>query len=243
MTKSLVQRSEKYWERKNQLHSARALAFALMLGLLVFLLSTHLLEAWVVRILLDGALEPWLFIAAIIATFLALGLYSFALSRLVLHVAYRIDNLRMARTLLLGVFCIVYLVVVTSMKEIPLLVPMAFAKVFSAFLFFRFWESQIQSFRMLHKEMAHPRAFLVSMRAFLVCRWIACACWFLVFFGFALSLISADPIIAMSGLESLCLLGAFFLVFRIFVRNPLAHPKWTTGAAVKKASSGSVDNT
>jgi hypothetical protein len=230
-----MSKSEIYTLRKHHLISARIYAFFLMTCLLVFLLSAHLVEAWVVRYLLDRELKDWHFLLAILCVFLALGVYTFAHSRFVLHIAYRIDNLRMARTLLLSSFLIVYLVVVTSLKEIPVLVPVAVAKIYSAFLFFRFWESQIKSFRVRHKELAHPRAFLVSMKAFLVCRWIVCACWFLVFFGFALSLISSDPVIAMSGLESVCLLGAFYILFRIFVRNPLAHPKWNEMSPLKKA--------
>lgn len=218
--------SPTYFQRKEWLGAARRYAIALSLIFVVLLLAANFAEVFVVRVIIQQARSIGEVIGLLIGVFVGLGLYTFVLARLTLHLVYRLNSARWASTVTLGLFLAVYVFTLPDKRDTAALIPLATSKVFSLLLFVRFWESQISGFRQRHKNMNHPRMFLVSWPAFLVCRWLLAACWLLSYFGFALAVVSADPVINMTGWESVTLIGALYGIFRIFVRNPLAHPEW-----------------
>ncbi len=217
--------SRTYSRRKHQLFVARTTALFMVSAFLAFLLFASLTEAWLVRVVFLGSdFTLTGFVLAVGAVGLSLGVYALALSRLILHFTYRAESDRIAKIVVLGLFFVAYGVLLAVLRDLQSVIPLLIAKLFAILLYFRFWQSQLHLSRVRHGENRRPREFLLSMRSFLVCRWIFLANWLLLCLGFALSLVSADPIVNMAGWESVLMLGGFYLLFQVFVRNPHAHP-------------------
>jgi hypothetical protein len=216
--------SASYNRRRQSVLWARGSALAAGGFFLLMLVSGCMVESWLVKQFASvnvGLLEFVIYLSSV-GCFLFL--YSLGLCRLTLHFSYWLESLRSVRFGIQVLFLLAYGYAITGLDDIRLLLPVAASKVLSAFLFFRFWESQIVYLRLRRRKRPQPREFLLSGRAFFVCRWILVACWLLHCLGFALSLLSSDPVVDLAGWESLLLLGGFYLLFRVFVRNPYAHP-------------------
>lgn len=222
----MAKRSGDYQRRRDQLLVARALALSLVCLFLASLCGANWLESWIVRLILEGQVGLGEAIRLVFVVFVGLGLYTLVVARMTLHLTYRLERAGLAKTLIVVLLLLAYGFVLSKQQDIPVLLPLAAAKAFAVLLFFRFWDCQIRSFRLGNHGLQPSRYFLASWSAFLVGRWLFAACWLTSALGFALSLVSADPIIAMTGWESLMLLGGLYFLFRIFVRNPLAHPAW-----------------
>ena len=218
--------SSDYQRRREQLVVARALAVSLVCVFLASLFAANWLESWIVRRIIEGQVGIAEAVYLVLAVFLGLGFYTLVVARMTLHLTYRLERAGLAKTLTLVLLMLAYGFVLSKQQDIPVLLPLAAAKAFAVLLFFRFWDCQIRSLRLGNQGFQPSRYFLASWSAFMVCRWLFAACWLTSALGFALSLVSADPIIAMTGGESLMLLGGLYFLFRIFVRNPLAHPAW-----------------
>jgi len=215
--------SADYYRRRRQLVRARWLLATILPASIGLLVVLCLAEGWALRFILLTPL-PWgglLGMCACIVLFLAI--YSVSMARVALHIVYHIERSGFARTAVSVAFVIAYVFVFTKLPAPQTVLPLAAGKLFSVFLFFRFWQSQLSEARLRLRSHTPPRIFLVSRQAFLVCRWVVMACFLLCALGFALALVSVHPIIDMEGWEGLMLLGTFYFLFRIFVRNPNAY--------------------
>lgn len=216
--------SASYHRRRQNLLWARGAALAAGGFFLLLLVTGSLVESWLVKRFALSDMGFVSFVIFVIGVGFFLFIYSLALSRLTLHFSYWLERTRTVRFVVQVLFLIAYGYAITSMRDVRLLIPVAVSKVFSIFLYFRFWESQIASLRLRRRNRPQAREFLLSVRAFLVCRWILVASWLLLCLGFALSLVSSDPVVDFTGWEAVLLLGGFYLLFRVFVRNQYAHP-------------------
>lgn len=95
--------------------------------------------------------------------------------------------------------------------------PLAYSKMVSFWLLMRFWRDHSEGCRT-------PLRTQYRFMGLGVCSRVLVTCWMLVCLGFTLALVSSEPVGAMSAGESLALLSSLYLLFRAFVRNPLAHP-------------------
>lgn len=216
--------SASYHRRRQNLFLAKSAALAAGGFFLLLLVTVSLVESWLVKRFAFTYTGSANFVFFLSGVGFFLFIYSLALSRLTLHFSYWLERTRTARFVVQVLFLIAYGFAITSMRDVRLLIPVAVSKIFSVFLFFRFWESQIASLRLRRRNRPQPREFLLSLKAFLICRWILMACWLLLCLGFALSLVSSDPVVDLTGWEAVLLLGGFYLLFRAFVRNQYAHP-------------------
>ena len=187
---------------------------------LLLLIAANLGEAWVVVSVMDGTttVVNWLLVVA--ASFVGLAVYTAILAGVALYLTGSLELSGTQRTLLSLAFVLVYGAAVSKSSNLHVVAPLACAKLFSMWLFLKFWDAQAVP---PWKRGVHRFAW----SGFFLGRWLLVACWLLNCLGFSLALVSSDPIIAMSAGESLALLGALFLLFRMFVRNPLAQPEET----------------
>ena len=120
------------------------------------------------------------------------------------------------------IFIILYLTLsyTTGIKDI---VSLGVSKLCIISLYFHFWNSQLTEARLKTRSKLIPYIFIVSWRAFFICRWVLISCWLLSSLGFALALVASHPIIKLEGWEGLILMITFYFLFKLFVRNPNAH--------------------
>jgi hypothetical protein len=225
--------SAEYYRRRSQLVRARWLLATLIPFSIGLLVVFSLAEGWVVRWLLSSNLGLGGLAATFIAIVAFLAIYCVGMARVTLHMVYHIEHAGVARTAVIGAFLVAYVFVFTKLPSPQTVFPLAAGKLFSIFLFFRFWQSQLAETRLRARTLTSPRVFIVSFRAFLVSVWVVIACFLLCALGFALALASMHPVIDLDGWEGLMLLATFYFLFRIFVRNPNAHalpsfifPRW-----------------
>jgi len=216
--------SAEYYRRRSQLVRARWLLATLIPTSIAFLVLLSLAEGWVVRWLLQANLSVGGLIGVFAGTAMFLGVYCVGMARVSLHIVYHIEHAGIARTAVISAFLIAYIFVFTKLPSPQTVFPLAAGKLLSIFLFFRFWQSQLAQTRLSTRAHISPRVFIVSFDAFFVCLWVVLACFLLCALGFALALASVHPIIDLEGWEGLMLLSTFYFLFRIFVRNPNAHP-------------------
>ncbi len=215
--------SAEYYKRRSQLVRARWLLATLIPVSIALLVTLSLAEGWVVRWLLSTP-TGWGRLAAVLAGIAAfLAIYCLGMARVALHIVYHIEHAGVARTAVIAAFLVAYVFVFTKLPSPQTVLPLAAGKLLSIFLFFRFWQSQLSETRLRLRAHVSPRVFIVSLEAFLVCAWVVMACFLLCALGFALALASVHPVIEFEGWEGLMLLGTFYFLFRIFVRNPNAH--------------------
>ena len=191
---------------------------------MVSLFGISLFEVWMVR--------EWLPLAETVKQFLgqfgflAVGLfvYSFLVARMVLALIYHIDNAGFVQTTVMLALALFYASLMWVLPHSEAVILLGFSKLLGVFLFSLFWRNQLLEERWRNREVP-PTIFFTSLRAFLVCRWVLLAVWLLKSLGLALALVTVHPVIQLSVAEGMMLLGSFFLLFSIFVRNPLAH-RW-----------------
>jgi hypothetical protein len=215
--------SADYYRRRTHILRARVLVMGLLLLCMGFLLLVCIGEGWTVRFMLSQSLSFMQTGLYALAIMMVIGVYCCVLARLALYISYHLDHSKIAQALILVPFVAVYLFLFLKLTNIRAILPLATSKLFATFLFFSFWQSQMNEARIQMRLKAAPRIFIVSWHAFFVCRWVLAACWLLLTLGFALAVVSTHPVVDMEGWEGVALLGTFFLVFRAFVRNPNAH--------------------
>ena len=188
-------------------------------GLMAFLfLLAGCLELRVVDALMrEGqSLAGWLLTAA--AAFAGLAFFVVILARLSLWVTIFFGPGSTSLLLLSLWLLVLFVWELWTTHSLHVLTPLMFSKFCCVWLFMRFWVVR-------RKRAAWREGGRLRSGEFFVCRRLLVACWLLACLGFALALVSADPVRAMSAAESLVLLGVMFVLFMVFVRNPLAHPR------------------
>lgn len=215
--------SSEYYKRKWHLIRARALLMALLSASILLLLGISVAEGWVVSSLLMPGNTSFLIFTHMFSVGLFLAVFCVVLARMALHITYHVEHARVAQTGVTTLFLLVYVFILTQLQHPQQVVYLSVSKLFSIFLFFSFWQSQLSEVRMAYKLKPPPRIFIASWKAFFVCKWVLASCWLLSALGFALALVAVHPIVDLEGWEGIALLSTFFLLFRIFVRNPHAH--------------------
>lgn len=215
--------SVEYKRRRAHLFRARLWLIALLTLSVISLIAISLSESWAVRILLSSPVSFFELITIAVLIVFFLLTYCIILARMALHITYHLEDARVALTLVTALFMGVYFVV---WNYVPYPLPVLFlaaSKILSIFLCFRFWKAQLSETRLRMRTTWLPKIYIVSWRAFFVCRWVIGACWLLSALGLALALVSTHPVIDLKGWEGIVLLGTFYFLFRAFVNNPHAH--------------------
>lgn len=217
------ERSPEYLRRKSQLLRARIWLVSLVSLSLTLLVILSLGEAWATRILMSSPLTWFELLSVGVLIGVFLFVYCIILARMALHITYHTENARVAQTFVTTLCLVVYAFLFTYLHNPLPVVFLAASKLLAIFLFFLFWQSQLSETRLRLRSRVLPRIYIVSWKAFFVSRWVLAACWLLCALGIALALVSTHPIIELDGWEGVSLLVTFYLLFRIFVRNPNAH--------------------
>lgn len=229
LTEKLNERSPEYIRRRNQLLRARSWLVGLVgfsLGLLIVL---SIGEAWATRVLMSTPLTRIELTSLGLLTGIFQFVYCVILARMALHISYHVEHARVAQTFVTTLCLVVYAFLFTYLHNpLPVLF-LAASKLLAIFLFFTFWNSQLSETRLRMRSRVLPKVYILSWRAFFVCRWVLGACWLLCALGLALALVSTHPVIEMGGVEGGSLLLTFYFLFRIFVRNPNAHAGYGEG--------------
>ena len=159
-------------------------------------------------------------------SFLSIGLfmYSFVMARLMLHMIYHMEHARLVQTSVLGGVTLCYCFIMWRSPQTAAVTFLATSKVLGMFLFSSFWKVMLLEEFWRRQNSAHvPRTYLVSWKAFFICRWVLLASWLILNLGLALALIAEHPVIQLDIWEGLILLLTFFVLFQIFAKNPNAH--------------------
>jgi hypothetical protein len=150
---------------------------------------------------------------------------SFALSLLCLQLTAAAQAAGLAETAVLLLFAAAY----TSVARQSLIHPMLYlvtGKILVTVLLARFWHAKFREFRMRFRERPTTRFFLERRNRFLSCLWVVFGSWSVTLLAFALALAESQTLLQLQGWEGLSLLGTFFGLFWIFVRNPHSHPEF-----------------
>ena len=120
-------------------------------------------------------------------------------------------------------FICAYFLLLYTTSGVKEILALGFSKLCIISLYYHFWRSQIIENRLKKHLSILPAYFLLSWRAFFICKWVLIACWLLSSLGFAIALVSSHPIIKLEGWEGIIIMITFYFLFKLFVRNPNAH--------------------
>jgi hypothetical protein len=215
--------SAEYYRRRSQLVRARLLLATLLPAAIALLVALSLVESGVVQWLTTAPFTPLSLALFTLGMAVFLFLYSLGLARVTLQIVYHTEHSGIARAVVTCAFIAAYIFVFLKLPSPQIILSLAMSKLFSVFLFFRFWQSQLSFSRLSSRYPIEARSFLLEWRAFFKCRWVVMASFLLCSLGFAMALASLHPVIQLGAWESTMLLGTFFLLFRIFAQNPNAH--------------------
>lgn len=215
--------SADYQRRKNHRLKARVKVFTFIGALFWSLVALSTIEGAVVRFLIQGpvSLTNYILFGILIVMFLLV--YSLLLSRLIVHILYNLEHAAIAQTITTSTTLLVYAFVFYKFKNIQPLTYLALAKILSITLLFRFWRLRFFETHDRLKSALAPQRFILSWKAFLICKWVLVACFLLMFLGLALALVSTHPVIDLEGWEGIVIILSFYFVFRAFAQNPNAH--------------------
>jgi hypothetical protein len=214
--------SADYYKRKQHLFKKRLKFLFILFSSVSFLLFLSISEGYALKLLLSknfSFIEISLILILISIYLLA---YNIILSKIYLHICYYFENKKTPSLIIMTIFIILYLTLsyTTGIKDI---VSLGVSKLCIISLYFHFWNSQLTEARLKTRSKLIPYIFIVSWRAFFICRWVLISCWLLSSLGFALALVASHPIIKLEGWEGLILMITFYFLFKLFVRNPNAH--------------------
>ena len=212
-----------YHRRRSQLIRARAALGVYIAAALAGLAGICLLEAWWVRWLIASRLDWGKGSFALVSIFVLVVVYCIGTARVTLHIVYHLDRAGLARNAVLFAFSLAYVFVLYKLPSPQTILPLAAGKQFAIFLFFSFWQSQVFQARVSLRSSAANVVFDLGWKSFWVCKWVLCACFLLNCLGLALAIVSVHPVIEMEGWEGVMLMGTFFFLFYIFVRNPVSN--------------------
>ncbi|APJ02744.1 hypothetical protein [Silvanigrella aquatica] len=218
--------SADYYKRKHHLLKKRLSLFFILISSVTFLLFLSISEGFALKVLLSKnfSLTEINFILIIIGIYLLA--YNIILSRITLHICYHFENKKLPSVIIIAIFIITYFMFSINASEAKNIISLGISKICIISLYFNFWNSQLVETRLQMRTNIIPYIFIVSWHAFFICRWVLIACWLLSSLGFALALVSSHPIIKLEGWEGLIIMFTFYLLFKLFVRNPNAHANY-----------------
>lgn len=217
--------SADYYKRKHHLFIKRVIFLFILFSSVSFLLFLSISEGFALKILLSKNFSFIEVSVILILIGIYLLAYNIILSRIYLHICYHFENKKTPSLIIMTIFIIVYLFL-SFTTEIKDIVSLGVSKLCIISLYFNFWNSQLIEARLKTRSNIIPYIYIVSWRAFFICRWVLIACWLLSSLGFALALVSSHPIIKLEGWEGLILMFTFYFLFKLFVRNPNAHANY-----------------
>jgi hypothetical protein len=215
--------SADYYKRKQHLMKKRLVFFFILVSSVSFLLFLSISEGWSLKILLSQNFSILTLFLILVLISLYLMVYNILLSRITLHICYHFENKKIPSLVIIVIFVFLYVFISFNTSEVKNIVPLGASKICIISLYFNFWTSQISETCMQMRLKIIPSFFLISLRAFFICRWVLIACWLLSAMGIALALVASDPIVQLGGWEGLILMATFYFLFKLFVRNPNAH--------------------
>ncbi len=214
--------SADYYKRKQHLFKKRLKFLFILFSSVSFLLFLSISEGYALKLLLSKNFSFIEISVILILISIYLLAYNIILSKIYLHICYHFENKKTPSLIIMTIFIILYLTLsyTTGIKDI---VSLGVSKLCIISLYFHFWNSQLKEARLKTRSKLIPYIFIVSWRAFFICRWVLISCWLLSSLGFALALVASHPIIKLEGWEGLILMITFYFLFKLFVRNPNAH--------------------
>ncbi|KAB8036244.1 hypothetical protein GCL60_15780 [Silvanigrella paludirubra] len=214
--------SADYYKRKQHLFKKRLKFLFILFSSVSFLLFLSISEGYALKLLLSKNFSFIEISVILILISIYLLAYNIILSKIYLHICYYFENKKTPSLIIMTIFIILYLTLsyTTGIKDI---VSLGVSKLCIISLYFHFWNSQLTEARLKTRSKLIPYIFIVSWRAFFICRWVLISCWLLSSLGFALALVASHPIIKLEGWEGLILMITFYFLFKLFVRNPNAH--------------------
>ena len=214
--------SADYYKRKQHLFKKRLKFLFILFSSVSFLLFLSISEGYALKLLLSKNFSFIEISVILILISIYLLAYNIILSKIYLHICYYFENKKTPSLIIMTIFIILYLTLsyTTGIKDI---VSLGVSKLCIISLYFHFWNSQLTEARLKTRSKLIPYIFIVSWRAFFICRWVLISCWLLSNLGFALALVASHPIIKLEGWEGLILMITFYFLFKLFVRNPNAH--------------------
>ena len=214
--------SADYYKRKQHIFKKRLKFLFILFSSVSFLLFLSISEGYALKLLLSKNFSFIEISVILILISIYLLAYNIILSKIYLHICYYFENKKTPSLIIMTIFIILYLTLsyTTGIKDI---VSLGVSKLCIISLYFHFWNSQLTEARLKTRSKLIPYIFIVSWRAFFICRWVLISCWLLSSLGFALALVASHPIIKLEGWEGLILMITFYFLFKLFVRNPNAH--------------------
>lgn len=215
--------SSDYYKRKQHLLKKRLSIFLVLIFSVTFLILLSVSEGIALKILLSKnfTVIEISFILILISIFLIA--YNIFLSRIYLHICYHFENPKTPSNIIMTLFICAYFLLLYTTSGVKEILALGFSKLCIISLYYHFWRSQIIENRLKKHLSILPANFLLSWRAFFICKWVLIACWLLSSLGFAIALVSSHPIIKLEGWEGIIIMITFYFLFKLFVRNPNAH--------------------
>ncbi|BBH51950.1 hypothetical protein [Fluviispira sanaruensis] len=223
MENKIRELSKEYYKRKHHLLKKRIIFIFILTFSVSFLLLLSISESWALKIFISKSFSISDMFVVLFFTSLYLFIYNILLSRITLHICYHFESKKIPSFIILFLFIIVYTIISYNAPEFKNILSLGLSKICIISLYFRFWVSRLSETRLKLRITKAPSIYLVSWRAFFVCRWVLVACWLLSSLGFALALVVSHPIINLEGWEGVLLMLTYYFLFSFFVRNPNAH--------------------
>lgn len=201
---------------------ARTFLFLVIPTLVFGIAFMCLVEVSCLELLFRSAHDPVKFSLMCAAVIFLLLFLSFSLSLLCLYLTEAAQAAGLAETAVFLLFAGAY----ASVARQSLLQPILYlvtGKILVTVLFARFWHAKFREYRMRFKSRPSARFFLEQQKRFFSCGWVVVGSWWLTALAFALALVESQTLLQLQGWEGLSLLGTFFGLFWIFVRNPYSH--------------------
>lgn len=215
--------SKEYKKRKSQVLNTYLGLWVWVTMSLLLVLGVSVAESWIVQALLFRVLNGQELLGSIFALVFFASLYSFLLARLTLHLSYYIEHKKIAQTAVSFLLLSGYTFFFLRWSQSKPIVFLALGKLLTFFLFSTFWETRLMETRWKGNGEYSSRIFLNSFSAFMSCRWVMIACWLFQHLAVSVALFSVHPLVHVTGWEGLTVMMVFYILFRIFVRNPHAH--------------------
>ncbi|WGL58703.1 hypothetical protein QEJ31_09190 [Pigmentibacter sp. JX0631] len=215
--------SSDYYKRKQHLLKKRLSIFLVLIFSVTFLIFLSVSEGIALKILLSKNFTFFEISSILILISIFLIAYNIFLSRIYLHICYHFEKPKTPSNIIMTLFICAYLLLSYTTSGVKDILALGFSKLCIISLYYHFWRSQIIENRLKKHLSILPANFLLSWRAFFICKWVLIACWLLSSLGFAIALVSFHPIIKLEGWEGVIIMITFYFLFKLFVRNPNAH--------------------
>lgn len=226
MESKIRELSAEYYKRKSHLYKARMVFLLILFSSVAVLVLLSVSEKWALHVLFSYDFSNFLSIFFLFCIFVYLLLYNILLSRIALRICYHFDNKKIPSLIIMLLFGLTYFFLSANSNEFKNILSLAVSKLAIISLYFNFWNSQLNETRLKTRSKLTPFVYLISFHAFFICRWVLIACWLLSCLGFVLALVSSHPVIHLDGWEGFILIFIFYILFRLFVRNPNAHANY-----------------